>query len=168
MVARFICNPYVYPLAVASKMQAQYTSIVGKISKETARARLRDSGLRSTGPRIAVLQALSASHGPLSHGELVFRLGRHDMDQATVYRNLLKLEEFGLTRIASQVGGVVRYEPTELDGKVRQKHPHFSCKECGIVTCMSPITFTSEQETSWSFALDMAELSFVGVCPECT
>ena len=141
---------------------------MAQMTKETARSRLRDAGLRSTGPRIAVLQALSEVLGPLSHGELVERLGDQDMDQATVYRNLLKLEEYGLARVASHVGGIVRYELTELDGKVRQKHPHFSCTTCGIVTCISPITFTSEGEAGWSLALDTAELSFIGVCPDCT
>lgn len=137
------------------------------MSNEEARKRLRDAGLRSTGPRVKVLQALSQAHGPLSHGELVQRIGLGDMDQATIYRNLLKLQDHGLARVASQIGGVVRYELTELDGKVRQKHPHFNCTACGTVSCINPITFSSEQEAGWSKALDTAELNFVGVCPDC-
>ncbi len=52
------------------------------------------AGLRSTAPRVAVLQLYYCASGrPLSHGEVLETLGHDDWDQTTLYRNLLKLEE---------------------------------------------------------------------------
>jgi Fur family transcriptional regulator, ferric uptake regulator len=42
-----------------------------RASLEPIRDVIRDAGLRSTGPRVAVLEHLQTTAVPLSHGELV-------------------------------------------------------------------------------------------------
>ena len=53
---------------------------------------IRDLGLRVTAPRLAVLRVLAEAERPLSHSEVVLRLGDDAVwDRATVYRNLVAL-----------------------------------------------------------------------------
>ena len=78
-------------------------------AREDAKARIHEAGLRATAPRVAVLALLATSDKPLSHSEVVVAIGDVDWDQATLYRNLVKLVEANLARVASRVDGVVRY-----------------------------------------------------------
>ena len=48
------------------------------ITKDETRKVLQESGLRATAPRLAVLCLLCASETPLSHSEVLERLGETD------------------------------------------------------------------------------------------
>lgn len=135
------------------------------LSKDDARARIRAAGLRTTSPRIAVVQLLADAARPLTHTEVVERLGDDDWDQATLYRNLVKLTEAGVARVGSQAAGQRRYE---LVGNApRHLHPHFVCNDCGAVACLPEVTVTQPTDLRWQSALEAAELHFVGRCPPC-
>ena len=72
-----------------------------RLTKDEIRELLRENGLRVTAPRVAVVGVLSEAEVPLSHTEVVQRLGDTDWDPATVYRNLVKLREAGIAPVAS-------------------------------------------------------------------
>lgn len=129
-----------------------------------APARLREVGLRVTPGRRALLELLDESVEPLSHGEAVERLGTRGGDPATCYRNLIKLVEVGLARVASTVGGTTRFEST---ARVRHEHPHFHCGACGVTSCL-PETKVEAPQGRWQAAVKEAELTFVGRCPDCS
>ena len=147
-------------------LQMQSNAPTG-LSKDEARESLRAKGLRCTAPRLAVLMALASRERPQSHTELVGVLRDEDLDQATIYRNLVKLTEAELVRVASNIGGVRRYELVGAEPEPHL-HPHFSCTSCGQVTCLAAVAVLREVEAAWQAALDRAELQFVGVCPACT
>ena len=86
------------------------------MTKEQAIQLLRDKGLRSTAPRIAVLLVLSKAKRPLSHTEMLERLGETDWDPATVYRNLVKLRDAGLAPIAHRTDGLTVTHSPEIMG----------------------------------------------------
>ena len=67
---------------------------------------LRENGLRVTAPRLAVLGVLLKAKSPMSHTEVLDTLGDTVWDQATVYRNLVKLTEAGVTVVASRADGI--------------------------------------------------------------
>jgi Fur family transcriptional regulator, ferric uptake regulator len=132
---------------------------------------IRDLGLRVTAPRLAVLQVLAEAERPLSHSEVVVRLGDDAVwDRATVYRNLIALVGVELVRVASHAGGVCRYELARGDKACA--HPHFLCDDCGIVSCLpetevvTPDVVTPEK-AHWARSLRTAEVQFVGRCPSC-
>lgn len=125
-------------------------------------------GLRITDPRVSVLRLLSGSGRPLSHTEVVERLGTGPWDQATLYRNLRKLLEAGLVRVTSHVGGVERYEAVDLTEHLEGIHPHFACRACGIVSCLPTAAMELPVAEEWRAALRGAEVQFVGVCPTCS
>ena len=137
------------------------------LSKEDAKARMRDVGLRATAPRVAVLRLLADAKRPLSHTELLARLGdRPDWDQATIYRNLKRFAQVGLTRVASEAGGLTRYELAQGKGVLQHVHPHFVCSECGTVSCLPEIALP-QTDLEWSAAVGEAAVQFVGRCPGC-
>ena len=134
--------------------------------KQALRDELRAAGLRATAPRVAVLLLLRESERPLSHTEVTDRLGEVDWDRATLFRNLVKLEEVKLARVASRVGGVTRYEAI-LPGEKDHIHPHFACRDCGAVSCVHDATFQLPADPVWRSSLKDADLQLVGTCPDC-
>lgn len=137
-------------------------------SHDRAKAQIRDAGLRATAPRIAVLELLESSSKPLSHTEVVNELCSDVWDQATLYRNLLKLTEVGLARAVSKVDGIVRYQACGDDDGLHL-HPHFSCKSCGTVECLpeAKLKLSAKVTRRWSRSLVAAEMQLVGDCPSC-
>lgn len=135
-------------------------------SKDDVRRRVQASGLRATAPRVAVYQLLLETERPLSHTEVVSALASPDWDQATIYRNLLKLVEAELLWVASNVGGVARYEARKKNEEPHY-HPHFSCRACGDVTCLPEARLAASVDRDWREALADAELQLVGTCPSC-
>jgi len=92
-------------------------------------ARLRQRGLRVTGPRLAILSVLEQVGGHRSADELVLALRRGGYHHArtTVYNALDDLARAGLVRAAPVDAGALRYESA---GPV---HHHFVCRVCGEI-----------------------------------
>ena len=139
---------------------------MGNLSSNDAKQRIHEVGPRATAPRVAVLRLLTASDNPLSHSEVVEALGSDAWDQATLYRNLLKLVEVDLARVASKVGGIARYE-ARGDDDSPHLHPHFSCRTCGSVTCLPEAKLAGSVDRRWNRSLQGSELQLIGDCPDC-
>lgn len=135
-------------------------------AREELKRKIHEAGLRATAPRIAALQLLTLSDRPLSHAEVVAALHNEGWDQATIYRNLIKLVEARLARVASQVGGITRYEVSK-PGEKPHHHPHFACRSCGTVECMPDAEIVMKRNAKWRQAVRRAELQLVGECPAC-
>lgn len=102
-------------------------------------ARLREAGLRSTTPRVAVLRELMATRAPVSHAELCTALKKHHLDRATLYRNLIDLAEVGIVKRVDLGDHVWRFEIKAKDGGHADAHPHFVCTDCGAVSCLTDV-----------------------------
>lgn len=140
---------------------------MAKVTRQQSKQILRAAGVRATAPRAAVLRLLNDTDRPLSHAEVVDALGTDDWDPATLYRNLVKLNEVGLARVASRVGGVTRFAAQE-GGIPTHVHPHFACRDCGDVRCLEEAQVSLPTNlTQWQEALADAEVQLVGQCPEC-
>lgn len=137
-----------------------------RTSRQDAKNTLRQMGLRATAPRVAVLQLLQSSKKPVSHSDVVEALGSETWDQATLYRNLLKLVEVNLARVASRASGITKYERATPDDEPHC-HPHFSCSDCGNVVCLPGVEVTISKNSKWKAAIRDAELQVVGSCPDC-
>lgn len=135
-------------------------------TREELKRQIHDAGLRATPPRIAALRLLRTTDRPLSHAEVVAALANDDWDQATIYRNLIKLVEARLARVATQVAGVTRYEGSNPQ-EAPHRHPHFACRSCGAVECMPDAELVIKRSSKWRQAVMHAEWQLVGECPEC-
>ncbi|MFT6396609.1 MAG: Fur family ferric uptake transcriptional regulator [Bradymonadia bacterium] len=134
------------------------------IAKDTARAVIKDAGLRVTAPRIAVLRVLSGAERPLSHTDVLIELGESDWDPATIYRNLIKLRDADLIRVVSRVEGIDRYAFASSP-KDEHRHPHFVCDDCGRVECLPAAAITLDGP--WAASVSNAEVQLRGECPDC-
>ena len=97
------------------------------------------------GPRGRDLQSSPEMHEyarPLSHLELMERLGGAAFDRATVYRILSDLTEASLLRRMDLGDKVWRYELLDRCRPIADDHAHFLCTECNKVTCLPPLALS--------------------------
>ncbi len=134
---------------------------------DDTRLMLRDSGLRATPARIAVLNLLAAASQPSTHQEISERLESRGIDKSTVFRALNDLTEVGLARRMELGDHVWRYEPTRVtanDDDSQQPHPHLLCIDCGTITCLSDRDVTLRVAKSVGVIEDIL---LKGYCPHC-
>jgi len=132
-----------------------------------ARDLLNKAGLRATAPRIAVLRTLGAVRIPLSHSEVVERLGDVGWDKATTFRNLVKLRDAGIAPVVSRIDGIDRYALSDPLG-VTHQHPHFRCDDCGRIACLPvDIIAAPAPDEAWSRSIQNAQIHLQGECPDC-
>jgi Fur family ferric uptake transcriptional regulator len=128
-------------------------------------ARLRQRGLRVTGPRLAILSMLERVGGHRSADELVLALRRGGYHHArtTVYNALDDLARAGLVRAAPVDAGALRYE------SAGEAHHHFVCRECGSIRNvevrddMAPHPMPEIEGAE----LDELDVVYRGRCPSC-
>lgn len=119
----------------------------GGQSLEDIRGIIRGAGLRSTGPRVAVLGHLLDASTPLSHGEIADALAEDGFDRATIYRNLSDLTEVNLVMRADRGDHAWRFEVRRQNPEHTGCHPHFVCTDCGLVSCLPDSTLPGVSPT---------------------
>ncbi|MFF2372145.1 Fur family transcriptional regulator [Agromyces sp. NPDC058110] len=127
---------------------------------------LRSAGLKATAGRVAVLEALdSMAH---SNAEQVLRAISRDLPTTSiqsVHNILADLTAAGLIRRIEPAGSAALYER-----RIDDNHHHVVCSRCGAVAdvdcvvghapCLTP-------STASGFAIQTAEVTFWGLCPDC-
>ncbi|MDO9397871.1 MAG: Fur family transcriptional regulator [Herbiconiux sp.] len=128
--------------------------------------RIRNSGLRVTGQRLAVLRALETM--PHADADAVHRRVRGEFEsfslQAT-YVVLNALTDAGLLRRIEPAGSPARYERRTGDN-----HHHVVCTGCGAVEdvdCVHGAAPCLAPSSTGGFAITTAEVTFWGLCPAC-
>jgi Fur family transcriptional regulator, stress-responsive regulator len=129
--------------------------------------RLRTAGLRVTTPRLAVLAALERTSG---HPDVAAvadaarnRLGA--LSTQAVYGILAAFTDSGLIRRVEPAGSPARFET-----RVHDNHHHLVCRVCGDirdVDCHTGSAPCLEPVDRGGFAIDEAEVTYWGVCPDC-
>jgi len=129
---------------------------------------LLEHGLRLTGPRRAVLEAVRRSE---SHptAERVYRLVRGILPRTslgTIYRNLRLLVE---ARLLKELPGPY----TRFDGNTREHH-HFTCGSCGrIIDVDAPLAeplsraLSARVAARTGLSITHHRIEFFGCCPKC-
>jgi Fur family ferric uptake transcriptional regulator len=132
--------------------------------------RIRASGLRSTSPRVAVLRELEAATSPLSHADLVESLGDEGYDRVTIYRNLTDLTEVGLVARADLGDHVWRFELRRGGEDHSSTHPHFTCTDCGTVSCLpeEAVRISSAKGVPRSVTARAVAVHLRGLCDRCS
>ncbi|MEW6298573.1 MAG: Fur family transcriptional regulator [Thermodesulfobacteriota bacterium] len=143
----------------------------GKISPALSkiRATIRAAGLRSTAPRVAVLQRLQEASTPVSHADIVEDLASKGFDRATLYRNLMDLTEVGLLSRIDVGDHVWRFELRRKERGRPQGHPHFTCTDCGDVACLPGVNvrISPTSGVPHAVAAKQVEIQFRGLCDRC-
>jgi Fe2+ or Zn2+ uptake regulation protein len=132
---------------------------------------LRNTGLRVTKQRVAVIAALADA--PHSGADAVLVRVRSYVGQVStqaVYDVLNVLTDRGVVRRIQPAGSSARYEL-----RVGDNHHHLVCRSCGTVAdvdcaageapCLDP---SELEEVSPGFVVDEAEVTFWGLCTACS
>lgn len=138
--------------------------------RESARRRLRESGLRCTSPRLHVLLALDTANRPLSHAELQASLADHGLDRATIYRNLADMVARDLVRRTDLGDKIWRFESRRGDAAHVGDHPHFVCTDCGTVECLPDVEIRVSRRrnrTPRAIAEETVNVQLSGQCDDC-
>lgn len=128
---------------------------------------LKRAGLRGTPARIAVLQELGGSGSPRTHAEVAEKLVPLGFDKATIFRNLTDLADANLVSRTELGDHVWRFEVRDPDNPEADKHPHFVCIECGSVTCLGDMEFTTASKRRADSIGRITEVLIKGHCETC-
>jgi Fur family ferric uptake transcriptional regulator len=127
---------------------------------------LRESTLRVTRPRLAVLAAVHRH--PHADTDSILSAVRNEIGEVShqaVYDVLRALTDKGLLRRIQPPGSVARYE-----ARVGDNHHHVVCRSCGTIADVDcavgemPCLTASDDR---GFAIDEAEVVYWGRCPDC-
>ncbi|HRV59141.1 MAG: transcriptional repressor [Solirubrobacterales bacterium] len=127
---------------------------------------LRDSELRVTRPRVAVLNAVyDHPHADTTSIIDAVRGELPEVSHQAVYDVLRALTDAGLVRNIQPPGSVARYE-----SRVGDNHHHIVCRSCGAIADVdcavgdAPCLTASEDH---GFVIEEAEVVYRGLCPDC-
>ncbi len=128
---------------------------------------LRDSNLRVTRPRLAVLNAV-CDHPHADTNEIIdaVRADLGEVSHQAVYDVLRALTGAGLLRQIQPSGSLARYE-----SRVGDNHHHIVCRSCGAIAdvdcavgeapCLAP-------SDDHGYVIDEAEIVYRGLCADCS
>ena len=128
---------------------------------------LRESDLRVTRPRLAVLRVVQTL--PHADTDSILDAVRQELPAVShqaVYDSLHTLTSVGLVRRIQPSRSVARYE-----SRVGDNHHHVVCRSCGAIADVdcamgeAPCLAPSDDR---GFSIDEAEVIYWGLCPECS
>lgn len=133
---------------------------------EAGCTRLRNSGLRVTKPRIALIEALAQQQRPVAIEQLHQLLADERCDLVTVYRCLSAFERIGIVRRSFLHNGTSLYE---LALGNQPRHYHIVCRACGNTERVDyfPVEGIERLLRERGYT-DLSHLvEFFGTCPAC-
>jgi len=139
--------------------------------KATAKNRidhiLKAAGLRRTGPRMAILEALLNARKPLTHAHIAKKLGPAAPDKVTIYRTLETFVHTGIIHRAFLRKRAWHFELAH-NCTDTQCHPHFTCNDCGTTHCLTRMTLPLASGQPRGFIIHRQRIQLDGLCPECS
>lgn len=128
---------------------------------------LRESGLRATKPRWAILSYLAGNHRPHTIADITKQL-RDTIDVATIYRTIEGFVQAGLVQEINLGAGRVHYEYRDAG----HAHHHIVCTSCGDIEdtldCRDELLEEATLQKSKKFThINAHALEFFGTCNAC-
>ena len=125
--------------------------------------------LEATQNRLGVLEVVGNNHYPLSADDIFNTLERSSaINRVTVYRILDLLVDHGIVERLSTGGRAAYFGLAPND--YHAPHPHFYCKSCGQMDCLSPESLNVDTDALWKTfpgQIDKVEVRVDGICKNC-
>lgn len=125
--------------------------------------------LEATANRVRVLEVVGNNSFPLSAGDIYKTLERSSgINRVTVYRILDLLVDQGVVERISTGGRAFYYGLAP--NAYHRPHPHFYCKSCGQMDCLSPESLIVDTAPLWKTfpgRIDKVEVRIDGICKNC-
>ena len=133
------------------------------------RALLKAQGMRATSARLAVLVALHEQKTPMTHEQVMGILPSGVFDKASVWRILSDLAGVGILRRMDLGDRSWRYELYDSCRTITDDHPHFLCEDCGVVSCLPPLTVQARDGSLPQVLLNADfQIRIAGTCASCS
>jgi len=127
---------------------------------------LGSSGLRRTKPRVAILGVLLRAGKPLTQDEIAAKLGAAIPNKVTIYRVLERFCKAGLVHKAFMQKRAWHFELADKCTE-SQCHPHFTCKKCGVISCLVGLPVSIVKGVKKGFVIHRQRVQLEGLCPRC-
>lgn len=130
--------------------------------------RLRHRGWRLTAQRRVVAEVLDGEHVHLTADDVLARAAARlpEISRATVYNTLGELVLLGEVIEVATDGPAKRYDPN-----AHRPHHHLVCSRCGTIRDVhpdgDPLADLPVSE-HFGFTVSGVELTYRGLCPDCT
>ena len=134
---------------------------------ETAGAILRHVGLKRTAGRIAIIDLLMAADYPLSQQEIAHRLFTVSLNGVSIYRSLDVFLKAGIVHRVESGDRTWRFAICGCDTR-GHCHPHFICKQCGKVECLSGHKLPDLGVVQAGYVVEEQEVYIRGRCAGCS
>lgn len=134
---------------------------------ESAEVILSRSGLKRTPGRIAIINLLLAAEYPLSQQEIASRLIKISMNGVSIYRSLDAFLKTGIVHRIDSGDRTWRFAICGC-GTRGHCHPHFICKQCGKVECLSDYKLPELDEIQPGYIVENQEVYIRGRCAGCS
>ena len=130
---------------------------------------LKTANLDATDNRLRVLEVIGNNTYPLSAANIYQTLERNcTINRVTVYRILDLLVAQGLVDRISTGGRAFYYGMAPNAHHL--PHPHFYCKRCGQMDCLTPDSLNVDSDALWKTfpgRIDKVEVRVDGICKNC-
>lgn len=127
------------------------------------------SELEASENRLRVLEVVGNNRYPLSAADIYKTLDRTgSINRVTVYRILDLLVDHGVIERLSTGGRAFHYGLAPNDH--HRPHPHFYCKECGQMDCLTPESLGIDADPLQKIfpgRIDKIEVRVDGICKNC-
>lgn len=128
---------------------------------------LHQAGLRCTPRRTAIIQVLLQAQDPLTHREIEASIPREiSINQVSLYRALQAFLEAGIVHRVMNPDRTWRFALCGCRSS-GHCHPHFVCKNCGVVECLHRIEMPKLPEELPGYVVEEEELYLKGLCLVC-
>ncbi len=134
--------------------------------RQEAQRLLDSTGLRRTGPRLAVLGVLFEAGRPITHEQITAKLAEAAPNKVTIYRVLESLVEADIVHKAFLRD---RAQHFELANRctASQCHPHFTCTSCETTYCFADVALPMTK-SPMGFTVLHQRVQLEGLCPNCS
>ncbi|MEW5920886.1 MAG: Fur family transcriptional regulator [Bacillota bacterium] len=134
---------------------------------ESAENILSQAGLKRTPGRIAMINLLLSSPHPLSQQEIARRLEKVQINGVSIYRSLHAFLQTGIAHRVESGDRTWRFAICGC-GSRGHCHPHFICRQCGKVECLSGFKMPEPEELQPGYVVEEQEVYLRGLCAGCS
>lgn len=130
---------------------------------------LRDSKLRLTPCRLAVLEYFNKASHALSHAMIEEKL-QQNYDRVTIYRTLKSFQDRGIIHRVLDDEGSPKYALCHHDCNAhahKHNHVHLKCVVCGETNCIETVEIPVIQLPQ-GYSYTEADVLLQGICKECS
>jgi Fur family ferric uptake transcriptional regulator len=132
---------------------------------EQAVSLIRQSRLRLTKPRLAIIKSMQQLEAPVSIEHLREQIGADVCDLVTIYRCMSTFEDLGIVRRSYRRNGTCLFE-LNLQ---RANHAYVVCQSCNRTERIDSPHFESIDQmlSERGYSRISSMIQFSGICPDC-